>query len=579
MIFNLTDQVFAYIQKRKPVFFTCHKKEENMVLKIFIKKVFPFILMLFPVLSSNSTAGGPMNVSNGSPVLYNPSAFPVVYHLDQTALGEFSNQRAVSLADECFQVWEDVETASIYFSNGGFLPEVITANNYSKYLDNYYDGYNPVIFDSDGAIIEAEYGEGSSGNIMGFAGSAYSTSTGYYIEGVALLNGRFSSLGYDNFKGTFVHEFGHFIGLDHCQINSNYASDRKPATDIFVPTMYPFSVTDDSSLGDLNPDDKAAITLLYPSQNWSSHYGRLQGRVLWGDGTPVLGANVVAFKTGDEDMSRFSSVSDYYKQQTGGFEIPVSPGTYTLYIEPIETKFTGGSSVGPYAGDLKEPSFTYPVEKKFYSRNVYVAAGQTVSDIIIYADDEPKPEPEPEPEPVLSVSPDSIDFGDEGVRETLLIQNSGKGTLQWSIVSSASWLMAGSSSGEISAEIERVMILCDREGLGTGEYSAELRVFSNNGSKTVNVFMTIAEEELCLATNLLGEDDPGLDILRQFRDRQLAGNSTGKLLIDIYYELGKEMRAICSKNPYAERYFQKMLELIIPVVEILNKYNGEEVNN
>ena len=34
--------------------------------------------------------------------------------------------------------------------------------------------------------------------------------------------------------------------------------------DIYIPTMYPTSTDNDTPLGDLNPDDKAAVTMLYP---------------------------------------------------------------------------------------------------------------------------------------------------------------------------------------------------------------------------------------------------------------------------------------------------------------------------
>ncbi len=46
----------------------------------------------------------------------------------------------------------------------------------------------------------------------------------------------------------FVHEFGHFIGLDHCQLNGQYVGDYNTDNDIYVPTMYPTATDDDTSL-------------------------------------------------------------------------------------------------------------------------------------------------------------------------------------------------------------------------------------------------------------------------------------------------------------------------------------------
>ncbi len=48
-------------------------------------------------------------------------------------------------------------------------------------------------------------------------------------------------------------------------------------------------------------------------------------------------------------MSRFSSVSDYCMQGDGSFEMYLTPGTYSFFVEPVYPLFTGGSSVGPYA--------------------------------------------------------------------------------------------------------------------------------------------------------------------------------------------------------------------------------------
>ncbi|MCK5187548.1 MAG: hypothetical protein KAR43_10505, partial [Deltaproteobacteria bacterium] len=78
----------------------------------------------------------------------------------------------------------------------------------------------------------------------------------------------------------------------------------------------------------------------------------------------------------------------------------VTPGDYKLFIEPINQSFTGGSSVGPYADDLNQPSFTNPVTKEYYNGEdenadetdlndfveVSVTAGETVSDIDFIAE-------------------------------------------------------------------------------------------------------------------------------------------------------------------------------------------------
>ena len=359
----------------------------------------PFLLTIF--FSSYLYAGGPLNSFNGRSIVYQSSDFPVPYHPDQGDLGDFSNGQATTMVNTCFQTWQGVSTATITFQNEGQLPVDVTSTNYSSYLDDFSDGINPIIFDSDGSIIDAEYGAGASDSIIGFAGSAYNTSTGYYVEGLAVLNGKFSTIFTDDqFKATFFHEFGHLLGLDHTQINLQYVHDSNTTNDIYIPTMNPTATDDDTSLANPNPDDKAAITLLYPASSVNTVYGKIEGTVTWKNGQPVLGANVVAVKIGDEDMNQFSSVSDYHRQHNGIFEMYLTPGDYKLFIEPISQSFTGGSSVGPYADDLNQPSFSNPVTKEYYNGedesaneedlsafvDVTILAGETVSNIDFIAE-------------------------------------------------------------------------------------------------------------------------------------------------------------------------------------------------
>ena len=325
--------------------------------------------------------GGPLNSFSGRAVVY--ETMPIPYAVDQGPLGTLSNDQATALVDTCFLTWQSVATARISFYKTGSLPEDVNGTNYTRYFDD-ADGMNPVLFDSDGSIVDSFFGAGASGSVIGFSGSDYDSSTGYYTEGISLLNGRFSSVfSYAQFKATFVHEFGHFFGLDHCQINGKYAGDGSTGNDIYIPTMYPTATDDDTSLGSLNPDDEAAVTRLYPAAESivNAAYGKILGTVTWRGGRPVLGANVVAVKTGDESMTQFSSVSDYYQEQTGAFEMLAAPGTYKIFIEPVSRSFTGGSSVGPYAQSLLSPSFTRPVRTEYYEAEVAVAAGETVDGI------------------------------------------------------------------------------------------------------------------------------------------------------------------------------------------------------
>ena len=67
----------------------------------------------------------------------------------------------------------------------------------------------------------------------------------------------------------------------------------------------------------------------------------------------------------------------------------------------------------------------------------------------------------------------------------------------------------------------------------------------------------------CAAVYLLGEDDPRLDTLRQFRDDVLAKSTIGNKLIAAYYNNGEKIIAILDKNPIIKKSAKKILGSLV----------------
>ncbi|MDP2209853.1 MAG: T9SS type A sorting domain-containing protein [Bacteroidota bacterium] len=330
-------------------------------------------LLIYIQFSLITFAGGPLTTYQSRSIVY--KTMPITYRTDKGNLGAFSNLTAKNLTIESFQVWQDVASSNVAFTNQGELPVDVDGTNFTNYLDNFSDGINPVVFDNNGAIIDAIFGIGASDDILGYAGSAYydaGPDAGYYAEGEAVLNGKFSQPPYSlteiQYKATIVHELGHFIGLDHTQINDDFAGDGNPANDIYIPTMYPTATDDDVSLASLNPDDIAAVSFLYPEPSFAASTGKISGTAVRFDNSVVRGANVVAISTTDSLMNQISTVTDYFVQNTGAYTIHgLSAGNYFIKIEPVIPSFTGGSSVGPYAEDGSGISFINPVLAEYYN--------------------------------------------------------------------------------------------------------------------------------------------------------------------------------------------------------------------
>jgi hypothetical protein len=253
---------------------------------------------------------------------------------------------------------------------------------------------SPVIFDANGSILSAL---GLDPDIIGFAGACAPPNGSHFTTAIIFMNGAFQDGATSNqeltasqFDEAITHEIGHFIGLEHSQINVNVLSNGcSPEDRPGLPLMFPFAACAARTtfgLPIIAPDDAAWASFLYPNASFASAYGFIEGEVRLSDGiTPTQGVNVVVRQVDDPstpaDESRrvaFSTVSGEFfttnpgqsltGDNTGGsifgaraanregyFKIPVPPGQYTVEIERVSAFFMGGSSVGPLDPPIPMP--------------------------------------------------------------------------------------------------------------------------------------------------------------------------------------------------------------------------------
>jgi hypothetical protein len=239
--------------------------------------------------------------------------------------------------------------------------------NYDNFLGR-CDGISPIIFDDDGSITDDLLGAGARNVILGFSSPECGDPNSAVItESVAVLNGRFVD-GIDtaanpevssaDFGAVFLHEFGHFFNLDHTQINLREAFDDSTSDNDAIATMFPILI-DGAQQGSLALDDVASVSALYPAPDLASTTGSIHGRVLRKDGTGFQGAFVIARNLADPRHLAVGVVSGarFAPLEQGGpapealrgqYDIVgLPPGSYSLEIEQIDARFTGGSSVGP----------------------------------------------------------------------------------------------------------------------------------------------------------------------------------------------------------------------------------------
>jgi len=376
------------------------------------KNLISIILLLSLALTQfPANAAGPLVVKNGKAVTYGTRA--LTYRYDQGTLGKLSNIEITNIIESLFASWISLTSSDVKFQKDspGSLDFDVTDKNFDSIL-NSQDllGYSPIIFDTDGKLLDAFLGSGAGKSVLGLAGPI-TVSSGQFANQIAesqgVFNGKFINgidsssdpeSSEDSLKGTILHEFGHAFGLDHSQINvESIKSGSTQEIRDSVPLMFPIAVND---LFTIQRDDQSAAASLYPNSTTQSNFGTIEGKLLRSDGkTVVLGGNIIARSVDDPILEAVSCVSDYLANGTGTYLLSaIPPGSYTIEIEPVDQSFTGGSGVGPYSASKTDKSFVSPVPKGYYTgpnqpittdRNsaliISVSAGQTISGANIIA--------------------------------------------------------------------------------------------------------------------------------------------------------------------------------------------------
>ena len=429
----------------------------------FLRVTLVFSLLLGPevlVAGGPLTVGGPSAGFPGTPLGWDNTK-AITYRVDAGPLSQqptgavvIGNSAGVARVDSLFGSWAAVPTASLSFNDAGGLlaipsigfpagGDVQTLQQFVGVVGSttspdanscYGGGQSPIIFDANGSIFSAL---GLPPGVIGFAFScSFNSSTGKIISAGAILNGRFqdgisdpSTSNYEltaaQFDQAFTHEFWHFLGLHHSQINVDLLLDAANGTPYScstddtagMPLMFPVlgicpaKIT--AGVPIIAVDDAAWISELYPVPSpapagktaYTAVYGILSGNVFFSDGlTPVQGVNIIARNTSLPRRNAVSAVSGYLftgnpgqaftchdpanptpstcsnlgdrfgsrdPALIGHFDIPLPAGTYSISVESIFAGFAGGSGVGPLSPPIPAPG-TYAS-----SVTVSVSAGTT----------------------------------------------------------------------------------------------------------------------------------------------------------------------------------------------------------
>ena len=245
------------------------------------------------------------------------------------------------------QIWDGVSTSDLRVAYGGlFSPGTAQSTPHMEVL---FDD-TPGVIAMGGPTSRADATTGPDGPFVPITGS------------VVILNrdltGRPS---YDALSLTIVHEMGHALGLQHTLTSSMMSTEVTRASTQAKP---------------LGADDVAAISLLYPSEQFASRFGSLSGRVsISGHGVHL--ASVVALTFRGHAVSALTAPDGTYKIDG------VPPGQYYVYAHALPPSVQ--SDLGPSDIVLPRDPDGQPVpagdsfRTRFYPDTTSLEQAQTVA--------------------------------------------------------------------------------------------------------------------------------------------------------------------------------------------------------
>jgi len=351
------------------------------------------------VSSRFAIKGNVTGLRNGHPLRWNiPSAVnpggtlaAIPYDVETGPLGTVSNASAKAKVAESFAKWSAPSTTTLVVtSTPGSLGVDVDANCPSPtcYLNWYFvfgDGKNPIIFDTDGSIINAITGNPCTfGGQGGFQGTTSDGGLTWTIEGTVVLNGArlngiCNNLTLDQFSFIFTHELGHFLGINHTIVNGELAIAGESFLGFGVPPcssvelMLSNAVPGCNRPNVLQKDDISIISSLYPSTTFAATTGKIAGNLFALDGvTPVNCGNMILRNLNDPFFDAVAAITGISKDsgtpppgQDGSYQAPglTLGASYIVGVNQIPAFATGGALITR----LCDPIPTLPGPEEFYN--------------------------------------------------------------------------------------------------------------------------------------------------------------------------------------------------------------------
>jgi matrixin len=256
---------------------------------------------------------------NGRQVSLKWNAMPVQYFVTNQGVSGVSAADFQTAVGRAFATWQAVPTAATSYVFGGFtasLPGDDDGRNTLGFLnepalDRVLASTSFLVDESTGALLESDI----------FFNSAFTWSVAAAGE-----RGRW------DVESIALHEIGHLNGLGHSAIGETEMVNGNRRVLATGAVMFPIALgSGDISGRQLDADDIAGISDLYPDNQFNQNTGSVSGRVMK-NGRGVFGAHVVAFDPGNGDL-----IGNFTLGTNGFFSIAgLRPGPHVIRIEPLD---------------------------------------------------------------------------------------------------------------------------------------------------------------------------------------------------------------------------------------------------